>query len=177
MKTKIPLSLAMLLAVAAITPATAAGATDPEHQRLAELAGLWNVKQSLWLDARKPAQVDAGTAVFSMVLDGRQLQQDLRVASGTPFQGIGYTGYDTTARAYFTSWMDVNLSGILVLRGAYDAGARTYRLRGEMSGEDGQQIPTREELRVIDANHFVTRYFETRNGREALVVELDYSRP
>jgi hypothetical protein len=45
-----------------------------------------------------------------------------------------------------------------------------------MSGADGTRVPTREELRVLDENHFNVRYFETKQGTEALVVELEYSR-
>jgi hypothetical protein len=188
MMKKIPLILALSLAALAnlahgresepAKPATtAAGAPDEAHERLARLAGLWNVRQSLWLETGKPAQIDVGTARFTMVLDGRQLQQDLRVASSTPFQGIGYTGYDNSTRTFVTSWMDVNLTDILLLRGDYDEHARVYRFRGEMSGADGRKVPMREELRIADPTHFVVRYYETRDGREALVVELAYSRP
>jgi hypothetical protein len=187
MKKKIPAILALGLAAlvslaqgaepAPSTPSTtSAGAPGEQHARLAQLAGLWNVRQSLWLEAGKPAQVDLGTAMFTMVLGGRQLQQDLRMASSTPFQGIGYMGYDQATRSFVTIWMDVNLTDILLLRGAYDERARVYRFRGEMSGDEGRKIPMREELRIDDATHFVVSYYETREGREALVVELEYSR-
>jgi hypothetical protein len=178
MKQKIPVMLALsLAALVNLAQGAEPGAPGVEHQRLAQLAGLWNVRQSLWLEAGKPAQADVGTAQFTMVLGGRQLQQDLRVGSSTPFQGIGYTGYDNTTHTFVTSWTDVNLTDILVLRGDYDERARVYRFRGEMSGDDGLKIPMREELRIDDARHFVARYYETRDGREALVVELEYSRP
>lgn len=180
MKQKIPVMLALTLAALANLAQAgepAPGTPGEQHRHLAQLAGLWNVRQSLWLEAGKPAQVDVGTALFTMVLGGRQLQQDLRVASPAPFQGIGYTGYDKTTRTFVTSWMDVNLTDILVLRGDYDERARAYRFRGEMSGDEGRRIPTREELRIDDAKHFVASYYETREGREALVVELEYSRP
>lgn len=163
----------------AILPAPsldAAAAVGEEHRRLAELAGRWRVRQSLWLDEAKAPQIDAGTAVFTAVLGGRHLQQDLRIASRTPFQGLGYTGYDNSSHSYYTSWMDINFTGVLLLRGDYDAKARVYRFRGEMAGEGGTPVPTREELQVLDSNHIVARYFETRRGKESLVVELDYSR-
>lgn len=158
-------------------PSAAAGAIGDEHRRLAELAGRWRVKQSLWLAAGQPPQIDSGTALFTSVLGGRHLQQDLRIGSSPPFQGLGYTGYDTSTGRYYTSWMDINFTGVLLLHGDHDARSNTYRFEGEMSGEGGARIPTREELHVLDADHLVVRYYETRQGREALVVELDYSRP
>lgn len=158
-------------------PANAAAAVGDEHRRLATLAGTWSVKQSLWLDDAKVPQVDAGTAVFTAVLGGRHLQQDLRVRSNPPFQGLGFTGYDNASRQYYTSWMDINFTGVLLLHGDYDAGARVYRFHGAMPGADGESVPTREELQLVDGKHVIARFFETRRGRESLVVELDYSRP
>jgi hypothetical protein len=157
-------------------PSAPAAAVSAEHARLARLAGLWNVKQSLWLKPGEPPQVDTGTAEFTAVLGGRALQQDLRISSHTPFQGVGFTGYDTVTRTYFTSWMDVNFTDLLILRGTRDEGTDTWRFSGSMSGADGTPIPTRQELSIVDDGHFNVRYFETKQGSEALVVELEYSR-
>ena len=157
--------------------ADAAGAIGDEHRRLNTLTGLWNVKQSLWLVPGQPPQIDTGTALFTPVLGGRHQQQDLRINSGAPFQGLGYIGYDNATGTYFSSWMDINFTGVLLLYGDYDAGTRVYRFSGEMPDKDGKPIPTREELKVSDGNHLLVRYYETRRGREDLVVELEYSRP
>ncbi|WP_196804422.1 DUF1579 family protein [Lysobacter sp. HA18] len=154
---------------------TSGAAVDAQHQQLAELVGLWTVRQSLWLHPGAP-QIDLGTAMFNMVLGGRQLQQDLRVSSRVPFQALGYIGYDPTTRMYVATWTDLNLDEVMVLRGDYDARDRTYRLGGDMSDGAGHRIPTREELQRVDDDHFVVRYYETRQVKEALVVELAYSR-
>lgn len=175
----------LLWALAAGTAATAAEpaansrivtANDEGRHRFTEFVGLWTVRQSLRIDAGKPPRIDTGTALFTTVLGGRQLQQDLRVSSPVPFQAIGYLGYDPRSSTYSSTWMDLNLSNVLVMRGRYDANDSTYRLSGETTFDDGQVVPTREELHRVDAEHFVVRYFETRRGREALVVELAYSR-
>lgn len=181
------MALLLLLTVSALmahandnpTPAPspgAAGSIGDEHRRLGELTGRWTVRQSLWLPGQPP-QVDNGTASFTAVLGGRHLQQDLRIRSSVPFRGLGYMGYDNTTGRYYTSWMDINFTGVLVLHGDYDAAAKTYRFTGEMAGEGGARIPTREELLVLDSHHMVARYYETHGGQEALMVELDYSRP
>ncbi|AXK72816.1 DUF1579 domain-containing protein [Lysobacter sp. TY2-98] len=158
------------------SPLPDAIAQDDGHRQLAEFAGLWTVRQSLWLDAGKPPQIDPGTALFTPVLGGRQLQQDLRVSSREPFQALGYIGYDPRTHIYVTIWMDLHLANPLLMRGRYDVADRTYRFSGETTFDDGQTVPTREEFHRIDADHFIVRYFETRGGREALVVELAYSR-
>lgn len=157
-------------------PTPVAGALSVEHARLARLAGLWNVKQSLWAKAGEQPRVDTGTAEFTVVLGGRALRQDLRISSSTPFQGLGFTGYDTITQTWFTSWMDLNFTDLLVMRGTRDGRADTWRFSGAMSGPDGTPVPTRQELRILDDDHAIARFFETRQGSEALVVELDYSR-
>lgn len=184
MKTSYAASLALLLSTglagtapteAAPFPATVT-TPDDGRARLTEFVGLWTVRQALWMDAGKPPQIDTGTALFTTVLEGRQLQQDLRVGSRVPFQAIGYIGYDPRTNLYSSTWMDLNLSNVLVMRGRYDASDATYRLSGETTFDDGQVVPTREELHRLDETHFVVRYFETRRGREVLMVELAYSR-
>ena len=154
----------------------APGAVSAEHARLARLAGLWNVKQSLWLKHGEPPQTDLEMAEFIAVLGGRALRQDLRISSSTPFQGIGFTGYDNITRTYYTSWMDVNFTDLLVLRGIRDERTNTWRFSGSMSGVDGTPTPTRQELKILDEDHFVVRYFETKGGSETLAVKLEYSR-
>lgn len=149
---------------------------DPQHVQLGKLAGRWQVNQRLWTRPGQPPQVDAGVATFTMLLGGRHLQQDLRIASHPPFQGLGYIGYDAATRSYFATWMDVNFTGLLVMHGDYDPRATTYRFHGEMLDGQGVVVPTREELQVVDDRHFVARFLETRDGVETLVVELAYSR-
>lgn len=160
----------------ATSPPLTAHAASEERGHLAALAGTWNVKQSLWLKHGEPPQVDSGTAEFILELGGRALRQDLRVDSSTPFQGVGITGYDNVTRTWFTSWTDVGYTDLMLLRGVRDEGASTWRFSGTMHDVDGATIPTREELTLLDKDHLIARYYETKQGREALVVQLEYSR-
>ena len=157
--------------IAAILAAglAAAPALDTEHQMLAGLSGHWVVKQSLWLDTSGKAKVDTGSADFGMVLKGRHLRQTLHIADGTGFEGLGYIGYDNATGQFFTTWMDVNFPGIVVAYGGKDGDA--YVLKGNMG-----QVPVREVLKIVDHDHVDYRFYETHDGKEALVVELEYSR-
>lgn len=111
-----------------------------------------------------------------MVLGSRHLRQDLRIASAEPFEGLGYIGYDDAAGRYDSSWMDTNFAGMIVAHGNYDAASRTYTFTGAMAGKDGQPIPTREVMHIADHDHFVCQFYETRHGKEALAVSLEYTR-
>ncbi len=151
---------------------------DPEHAALARLAGHWSVRQTFWTTPDAPPAIDQGDADFTMVLDGRHLRQDLHIAAKTPFQGLGYIGYDTGAKTFFSTWMDVNFTGFIVAKGDYDAVARRYTFKGEVpdSARPGTTIPLREVLSVRDDDHFTYAYYETHGGKENQAVQLDYTR-
>lgn len=165
-----------------VSPAIAAGPPAAQvglpQQRLAALAGDWQVTQSLWPDPSAAPVTDHGQATFSMVLGGRQLAQQLHIASATPFDALGYIGFDNTAGRFHASWMDTNFTGLLLLHGDYDAARATYAFRGQMlgPGKSAEPIAVREVMHVVDAGHFTVDYFETRQGHEAHVVSLDYRR-
>lgn len=173
---------AALIVAATMLGAVSAAEAEPldaEHAALARLAGHWTVKQSYWTSPDKPPVVDPGEADLAMVLDGRHLRQELRIAGkDKPFQGLGYIGYDTAAKTFFSAWMDVNFTGLIVAKGGYDAAAGRYTFVGETPDFDhpGRTIPLREVLMRRDDDHFTYAYYETRDGREAEAVRLDYTR-
>ena len=167
-----------LLAIALATPVGAQDRLDPQHSALADLAGAWTVQQSLWLGDAATPKVDSGTADFTMVLNGHQLQQSLHIADGSNFEGLGYIGFDNASGQYFSTWMDVNFPGIVVAYGGFDPTANTYVLKGSMSSSTpgAGAVPVREVMTIQDSDHFRYDYYETHAGKEALTVRLDYTR-
>lgn len=176
--TLIAIAGAPLCALAADTaPSTSAGAHDEPAHRLDWLAGRWSVRQSFWTDPAKAPAIDTGTAVFTSILEGRHLRQDLQIDSAKPFHGLGYLGYDEAASRFDSLWMDVNFGGVVVAHGDCDARRRTCTFRGTMSGaHGGAPVPVREVMQADDADHFSYAYYERHDGREALTVKLDYVR-
>lgn len=152
---------------------------DPQHARLASMAGRWTVKQSLWMKPGEQPRIDHGSATLSMVLNGRHLRQDLHIDSpDKPFDGLGYIGYDNATSEYFSTWMDVNFTGLVLAQGGFDTATSTYTFKGSMAdaSKGGAKIPLREVLRVIDNNHFTYEYYEDHGTGEALAVRLEYTR-
>ena len=172
----IAVSLAAGSAMAGAATSAATPHTSPQHAQLATLSGHWTVRQSIWTDAKTPPIVDQGAATYTMVLGGHHLRQDLRIASSKPFEGLGYIGYDDATGKYYSSWMDTNFSGMILAHGDYDAASRTYTFTGDMPGKGGAPVPVREVMRIADNGHFVYEYYETRDGKEALAVSLQYTR-
>lgn len=153
-----------------------ADAVGPENRAIAKLAGLWNVRQSIWSQPDAVPAIDHGAATFTPVLGGRHVRQELRIeAPDKPFEGLGYIGFDIAARNYYSSWRDTNFTGVIFAKGNYDAGYKTYTFTGEIAEPSGK-IPLREVLRIVDDRHFTYEYYETRHGTESLAVRLEYSR-
>lgn len=172
----IAMSLATGPAIAGAGTSAATPQVGPQYVQLAMLSGQWTVRQSMWTDPKAPPVVDHGTATYAMVLGGRHLRQNLRIASSKPFEGLGYIGYDDANGKYYSSWMDTNFSGMILAHGDYDAANRTYTFTGKMANKGGTPVPVREVMRIADNDHFVYEYYETRNGKEALAVSLQYTR-
>lgn len=170
------MSLATGLAIAGTGTSAATPHVDPQYAQLATLSGHWTVRQSIWTTPKTPPVVDHGTATYAMVLGGHHLRQNLRIASTKPFEGLGYIGYDDVTGKYYSSWMDTNFPGIVLAHGDYDAASRTYTFTGEMANKGGAPVPVREVMRIADSSHFVYEYYETRGGKEALAVSLQYAR-
>src|SRR5512143_1691169 len=77
------------------------------HQLLARMAGSWNVRSSCAMEPGKPPMESTGTSEQKMILGGRFLQQEFSgEMMGSPFTGIGVTGYDNHIKKYVSTWID-----------------------------------------------------------------------
>ena len=86
-----------------------------------------------------------------MVLGGRHLRQDLWIDSADkPFEALGYIGYDNLAGRYYSSWRDINFTGVIMAQGDYDAASRTYTFLGTLPG------PAASEPGVVHPPSFPT---------------------
>jgi hypothetical protein len=171
---------------AADTPAESAAATPekagmigPQHRQLAALVGEWQVTQSFWTTGNPDPKIDTGHASYATVLGGRHLRQDLNIDSaGKVFEALGYIGYDNAEGRYYSSWMDVNFTGVIMAYGDYDAARHTYTFTGTLPGpaSGDAAIPLRAELQVKDANHLTYDFYERHGDKETLAVRLEYAR-
>lgn len=156
-----------------------AGQPGEQHRQLAGMVGEWTTKQTMWMDPQQPPMVQAGSATGTMVLGGRHVRQDYRGEfMGAPFEGLAYTGYDNVTGKYYSSWMDSGSTGLFVSYGDYDPATRSYTFTGEMADPSagGAKIPVRQVIRVVDNDHHVFDMYETRGGKEAQTMKIEYTR-
>lgn len=152
---------------------------DRHKQLASQFEGTWDAKMTMWMDPSAPPAVETGKSVNTTVLGGRQLRMDYSGQfMGQPFQGVGYSGYDNVKRKYVSSWMDNMSTGLFVAEGDYDPASRTYTYRAQMPDpmRGGAMVPIRQVVRVVDNDHHVFEMHETRDGKEARTMQIEYTR-
>lgn len=157
-----------------------AGIPGAQHKQLAEhFVGKWTTKQTMWMDPAAPPMTETGTSVEVAVLGGRQVRTDFSSQwMGQPFEGVGYTGYDNVTGKYVSTWTDNSSTSVLVSHGDYDAATSTYTFHGEMADpmKTGAKTPVRQTLHIVDADHHVWEMYESRDGKEARTMQIEYVR-
>ena len=148
------------------------------HKVLASMVGSWNAKIKSWMEPNKPPMESEGTSEQKMLLGGRFLQQDFTgEMMGSPFTGIGVTGYDNHTKKYVSTWMDSMGTAILVFEGA--AGADGMTITQEARYDDPVKGPMkwRSVTRLVDDNtHVFELYGADKSGKEEKMMEITYTR-
>jgi hypothetical protein len=148
------------------------------HKMLANLAGSWITKTRAWMDPDKPPMESTGTCEQKMLLGGRFLQQEFTGdMMGSPFTGIGVTGYDNHTKKYVSTWIDSMGTAILFFEGTGSADGRTITQEGRY--DDPFKGPTkwRSVTRIVDDNTWVFEMFGTeKKGKEEKMMEVTYTR-
>jgi hypothetical protein len=177
--------LALGLAVPAVAlPAStaaldAAMAPGPEHARLNDLVGTFDVVISIWVTPASTPIVSNGAAVSKWVLDGRYVQTSLSgYVDGQPYSAIGYAGYDNAGKVYQASWMDNESTAQTWYQGGFVAGSKSAVMTAATVNPVSGKAETLELRMTIDkdGNH-VTELWGTGGGAKVFkMMELRYLR-
>ena len=123
------------------------------HKLLASRAGSWTAKTRFWMTPGEPPMESTGTCERKMILGGRFLREEINSEMmGTPFHGIGVTGYDNHAGKYVMDWIDSMGTGIYRFEGTASADGKTITLEGRF--DDPAKGPGRWHgvTRIVDEN-------------------------
>jgi hypothetical protein len=150
---------------------------DP-HKQLASRAGSWNTKTKSWMEPNKPPMESTGVCEQTMLLDGRFLQQKCTgEMMGTPFTGIGVTGYDNHTKKYVSTWMDSMGTGIYFMEGAGSADGKTMTMEGSYDYPMEGPMKLRAVTKIVDRNTEIFDMYGTgKNGKETKMMEITYTR-
>jgi len=154
-----------------------AGTPGPEHKMMEEWAGNWSVKVKMMQPGAPPME-STGSAVITSIFGGRYMQENFKGdMMGTPFEGIGTSGFDNVSKKYVGTWIDSMSTGIGVTEGTWDAATKMFKY--DLSYNDpvtGKVKLSKIHVRVIDKNTHVSEFLEEMGGKWVATMELTYTR-
>ncbi len=147
----------------------------PAHGHLANLAGEWTAKVTMYLDGSTPS-TSTGTVNYELVLGGRYLLgRYSNTFMGQPMEGLSVDGYDNARQEYFSLWFDTMGTGFYEAWGKASADGKTVSLAGTM--EMGpMKIPSRSETVVVDKDTVRFTMWQSMGAQEMKAMEMEYKR-
>ena len=162
---------AMARAMQAMQPGT-------EHKELAGMVGKWKTDVAYTMTAGAPPMEWSGTSTFTMLMDGRYLQED-HESSGPmgPYKGRSTTGFNNMTKQYESTWIDSMGTGIVYLSGAADASG-DVKLKGEfMEPMTNAMMGMRNVMHKVGADEYEARMYFTPAGKpEFQAMTMKYTR-
>jgi hypothetical protein len=126
-----------------------------------------------------PPTESKGEAVCEMVLGGRFLREVVKSEfMGSPFEGIGYLGYDNAAKKYAMNWLDTAGTGIMTGVGDLSADNKTLNMTMTMTNPvTGKPEVSRSTSTMVDPTTMKMESFMTgEDGKEFKAMEINYKR-
>jgi Protein of unknown function (DUF1579) len=155
------------------------GEVRPEHKQLDYFVGDWNATTTMFMDPKAAPQKSEGKAHSESTFGGRYLKMKFEgTYAGQTFNGEGVMGFDNTSGKFFNTWIDSGSTGFWLAWGSYDSAAKSYTFRGEMDDpmKPGTKFAVREVMHVVDPTHYTFDWYETRGGKEAKTMQIDYAK-
>jgi uncharacterized protein DUF1579 len=149
------------------------------HKVLEPLAGKWKVQAKFWFAPGAPAEESSAEAEFSWALGKRFIQQSYTSEmAGQTFTGLGFIGYDNTAKKYSSLWMDTMSTSVLVAYGSYDPAKKELTFSGEYDDPiHGVRKKMRNVLRIVSAERQEFEIYEAGpDGKESKMMEAVYTK-
>jgi hypothetical protein len=154
------------------------GTPGAPHKMLASMVGSWKTKVKSWCDPSTGPMESTGTSEQKMLLGGRFLQQEFTgEMMGSPFNGIGVTGYDNHTKKYVSTWMDSMGTALLVFEGTASADGRTITQESRYDDPIKGPVKWRSVTKIVDDNtHVFEMYATYKEGKEEKMMEITYTR-
>jgi hypothetical protein len=145
----------------------------PEHQKLKDQAGTWDVVMKFGDMETK------GTVVSKMDLGGLWLvsQFEGEFAPGEKFSGRGLDTYDRYKKKYVSVWVDSMAASPTVSEGNYDKEGKVLTMTGEGPGEGGKPTKYKMITEHKDKDNLLfTMYAAGADGKDTPLFSIAYKR-
>ena len=152
------------------------GQPAEEHKALvSHFVGTWDTENKMFMGPGEP-MVSKGTAKSAVILDGRFIADEFEGdMMGSPFKGMGLTGYDRINKQYVNTWTDSMSTGIFMSTGTYDPSKKAYTYKGDMCipSESGKvtKSPIRMVITIVSNDKHTFEWFEMKENKETKKME------
>ncbi len=170
---RIGLAVVSTFAIAATAAAQEAPKPGPEHDRLKQLEGNWDVVMKFGDTETK------GKVVYKMELGGLWLvaQFEGEFAPGQKFSGRGLDSYDPAKKKYVSVWIDSMSTSPVVSEGNYDKEGKLLTMTGEGPGQDGKPTKYKMTTEHKDKDNLLfTMFGAGADGKEMTMFTIAYKR-
>jgi hypothetical protein len=163
--------------LAAITLAQVSPAPSPEHQRLQELSGTWDVSIEM-LGANGDASRSSGVSEMKPLLGGFWIVEDFAgELGGTQVQGHGVLGFDPARAKYVHTWIDSMSPMPSTSEGSYDKGGKVLSMVGTGPGPHGKLAQVRSTFTWKNDDTAVCEMSTAEpSGKETSKLKITYAR-
>jgi hypothetical protein len=159
---------------------TKAATPGPQHEMLKKLAGEWNAKVKFQADPAQPWQESQSTSTVTVLMDGRYSQEVVSgQMMGSPFGGMGITGFDNVLGKFVSTWIDNMGTGIMTSQGTADASGKVITWAGTMSDPvTGKLTKERMVTTFTDDDHHTLDMYTVPPGakKETKTMTIEYAR-
>jgi hypothetical protein len=148
----------------------------PEHARLEDNVGRWNVQSTYFLGPDQPPMESTGHDTIERVGPFWTLSHFRSELMGAPFVGRAAVGFDPVKKRWVSTWIDSMSPLLFVLEGEFDAAGRVLTMHCEVDAPSGRtRFETREEH--VTRDHRVLDMFQLGDGgRRTHVFRFVYRR-
>ena len=155
-----------------------AGTPGEQHQQLAATAGPYALKIKSWSEPGGPAMEESGSAIRSMGLEGRVLNEKVKgTMMGMTFTGQGMTGYDNVSGKYWSTWTDSMSTGVMVSEGTCDAQQVCTFVGSWNDPIKKGRVETRMVTRwTSPTTQLFEMYGPSKDGKEMKMMEMVYTK-
>lgn len=155
-----------------------AAAPGPQHAKMAESVGSFDMAVLSWQSPDAPPTSDTGISTRRMVLGGRVMVEEAKATMmGQPFDGLGLHGFDNVSGKYWATWNDSVGTGLMVAEGdCDDQGTCTFTGSWNDPVTKGK-VTARMTSRWPDANTEIFEMFGPGpDGKEMKMMQITYTR-
>lgn len=151
------------------------------HERLAQGAGVWIGKCSMWMGAGAEPVATECTLTNTLIMDGRYVKSEMGgdMPGMGAFNGLGFYAYDNVAKKFVSTWMDNHSTGLMSGTGELSADGKTLTWTYQTLCPLNDQAITLRDVETVtgpDSRKFESYGPDPKTGKVYKMISVELTR-